>query len=94
MNQKQVFMNERHQNERHQKLLQLKTFIENTSEQYDLATDLEYYFLGIRTGCKCKYNIVRSQLNNFWESTGKKEWETFILGLRTGCTCKTNKKPY
>lgn len=33
--------------ERHQKLLQLKTFIENT------------------------------QLNNFWESTGKKEWETF-----------------
>ena len=77
MNQKQVFMNERHQNERHQKLLQLKTFIENTSEQYDLATDLEYYFLGLRTGCKCKYNIVRSQLNNFWESTGKKEWETF-----------------
>ena len=40
MNQKQVFMNERHQNERHQELLQLKTFIENTSEQYDLATDL------------------------------------------------------
>ena len=36
--------------------IKLKTFIENTSEQYDLATDLEYYFLGSRTGCNV--NII------------------------------------
>jgi len=64
-------------NERHQKLLQLKAFIENMAEQYNLATDLEQYFLGSRTGCKCKYNTVRSQLNNFWESTGKQELNGF-----------------
>ena len=64
-------------NVRHQKLLQLKDFIENMAEQYNLATDLEQYFLGYRTGCKCKYNTVRSQLNNFWESTGKQELNGF-----------------
>lgn len=60
--------------ERQNKLKELKVLLENTAEQYSLAFALQQYFLGESTTCKCKYNNVRSQLNHFWETTGKHEY--------------------
>ena len=53
----------------------LQVFLNSGFENYNEATNLEHIFLGQRTGCRCKYNQVRSALNQFWETTGKKELE-------------------
>ncbi len=54
-------------NLRQEKLQQLKDFLESGNENMTLATTLEAYFLGQRTGCACKFNTVKSALNNYWE---------------------------
>ena len=64
-------------NERQAKLEQLQAFLAAQEEQYNLATDLEQYFIGSRTGCRCKYNHIRSQLNQLWESGLKAELNGF-----------------
>ena len=62
---------------RYIRLQALKGFLENGQEQFSLATDLEGFFFGERTGCSCKYNTVRSKLNQYWESTGKFLYEQY-----------------
>jgi hypothetical protein len=59
------------------KLTQLKDFLLDTNGKYDLATELEYYFLNKKSGCKCKFTQVVSQLNLFWEITGKEEYNNY-----------------
>lgn len=62
---------------RHQRLIQLRDFLNSGNEQYNVATALEVYFLDKRSGCNCKYNVVRSELNQFWHTTGKQELENY-----------------
>lgn len=62
---------------RHQRLIQLRDFLNSGNEQYNVATALEVYFLDKRSGCNCKYNTVRAELYQFWEKTGKQELEKY-----------------
>lgn len=62
---------------RHQRLIQLRDFLNHPNEQYNVATALEVYFLDKRSGCACKYNVVRAELNQFWNTTGKQELERY-----------------
>ncbi len=64
--------------ERYEKLLKLKGFIDNSSEQLQLAKELEPYFTGEVTGCSCKYSQVRSKLNRFWETIGINEYNEYL----------------
>ena len=60
------------------KLQELKFLMEQSDELFSLATDLEEYFFGVRTGCKCQYYVVLAQLNNYWNPHGEKELEFLI----------------
>lgn len=62
-------------NMRKQKLQELKDLLESGSENFSKAQELEMFFFETHTSCRCKYSAVVSQLNRFWEVTGKKEYE-------------------
>lgn len=62
-------------NMRQQKLQELKQLLESGIENFSKAQELELFFFGTHTSCRCKYSAVVSQLNRFWEVTGKKELE-------------------
>ena len=60
--------------ERQTKLHELKYLIESGAENMTLAVSLERFFLGTTTStCNCKFNVVKSSLNSYWERTGKNE---------------------
>ncbi len=64
--------------DRKTKLLELKFLIESGAENMSLAVQLERFFLGTTTStCNCKFPVVKSALNRYWEHTGKKELETY-----------------
>ena len=62
-------------------LKELKLLLGNT-ESYDQGklTDLEQYFTGVRTGCRCKRNVVISALNNMWFQSLENE----LINLENG----------
>lgn len=55
----------------------LRTFLNISHEDINLAKSLSIYFLGEAMGCGCKYQKVRSQLNQIWERDLKKELEDY-----------------
>lgn len=59
------------------KLTQLQNLLSSGTEDFNLAVSLETYFLGTNSGgCRCKFNQVKSKLNQFWEQTGRNELNT------------------
>lgn len=63
------------------RLTQLNNLLTSGSEDFTLATSLETYFLGSNSGgCRCKFNQVKSKLNQFWETTGRDEFNTLNNG--------------
>jgi len=62
-------------NMRHEKLKELKDLLESGQENFSKAQELEMFFFGTHTSCRCKYSAMVSQLNRWWEVTGKKEYE-------------------
>jgi hypothetical protein len=60
---------------RHEKLKELKDLLESGQENFSKAQELEMFFFGTHTSCRCKYSAMVSQLNRWWEVTGKKEYE-------------------
>lgn len=59
------------------KLKALQAFLNIAHEDIATAKSLYLYFFGENMGCSCKYNKVRSQLNQLWESQLKKELENY-----------------
>lgn len=58
-------------------LKSLRTFLNISHEDINLAKSLSVYFLGEAMGCGCKYHQVRSRLNQAWENGLKKELEEY-----------------
>jgi len=65
------------ENNRLTKLKALKTFLAIAHEDINMAKSLSLYFFGESMGCSCKYNQVRSKLNQAWENNLKKELEEY-----------------
>jgi len=59
------------------RLRALQSFLNLGHEDMNLAKSLSIYFLGEAMGCGCKYQKVRSQLNQAWENNLKKELEDY-----------------
>jgi hypothetical protein len=59
------------------KLKALQAFLNIGHEDMNLAKSLSIYFLGEAMGCGCKYQKVRSQLNQIWERELKQELENY-----------------
>jgi hypothetical protein len=59
------------------KLKALQAFLNIAHEDINTAKSLSIYFLGESMGCGCKYNQVRSKLNQAWENNLKKELEDY-----------------
>jgi hypothetical protein len=59
------------------KLKALQAFLNIGHEDINTAKSLSIYFLGESMGCGCKYNKVRSQLNQLWERQLKQELEDY-----------------
>jgi hypothetical protein len=65
------------ENNRLIRLKSLRTFLNIGHEDMNLAKSLSIYFIGEAMGCGCKYQKVRSQLNQLWERELKKELEEY-----------------
>lgn len=65
------------ENDRLIRLRTLRGFLNQGHEDINLAKSLSTYFLGEAMGCGCKYNQVRSRLNQVWENNLKQELEDY-----------------
>lgn len=56
-------------NERLEKLEELREFLNTDTENFSKASILEEYFFGSKSsGCKCKFNSVKSKLYQYYQA--------------------------